>query len=103
MLQERYAILEKAYAYIALTRQRTIVCNDGAVISVQAGENNASIPRNNTGPYEAVEVVTDVEVPDSWQQYSDGYVYLGVPVALVQDIFARHGGIHTGQLPPFKE
>ena len=93
----------KAYERIAVLERRTITCNDGSVFSIQASEDHACSPRNNVGPYSKVEVSTIVDVPDEWCQYSDGYIYMGVPVKMVKKLIDSHGGIFRGTLPPFKE
>lgn len=75
-----------------------IICNDGTTLSVQVGENLYCIPRNNEGPWTHVEVgFPSVTPPESWAEYADGSfpssdVYAYVPVALVEEYIAAHGG-----------
>lgn len=72
-----------------------ITLADGATLSVQASEGHYCIPRNNDGPYTAVEVgFPDPKPPRSWRKYADGdsSVYGYVPVALVRRYIKLHGG-----------
>jgi hypothetical protein len=78
-------------------------CADGTVLSVIVGEHLYCSPRDNHGPYFAVEVGTWVPVPSTWAEYADyehgedeagdhlrvhGYV----PVHLVRALILEHGG-----------
>lgn len=80
---------------------------DGVSLSIQASAFHYSIPRENVGPYAAVEVgfIEDkkrkpVTPPRTWKQYADGSfpndVYGYVPVALVERFIKRHGGVKKG-------
>jgi|SRR5215831_6158829 len=90
-------------AHCLRVRRKRITCNDGTTLSVQVGEHMYCTPRNNDGEYSEVEVsfIQDSEEkpyipPNSWEQYSDGSfpsdVYGYVPVALVEEFIASHGG-----------
>lgn len=79
-----------------------IVCADGTTLSVQANEHVYCSPRDNKGPYSAVEVgFPSAEPPEIWQQYAEepdrptDTVYAYVPIELVSFFIARHGGIDT--------
>jgi len=80
-----------------------IQCADGTSLSVQAGEYFYSIPRTDYGPYEAVEVgyLTSLPPESQWEKYRDPncVVYSYVPVDLVREYVAEHGGeiIRNGQ------
>ena len=85
---------------------KRIECADGFSMSVQASKHNYCEPRiDNAREYTAVEVgfpsdyepmlVPWVEDPDDYT----GTVYGWVPVQVVVDVCAKHGGIVTGQLP----
>ena len=78
-------------------------CADGTLLSVITGAMLCCTPRDDTGPYEKVEVGTWVPTPDSWAEYADyshsndesgdhlrvhGYV----PVTVVREFIAAHGG-----------
>lgn len=80
-----------------------IKCKDGVSLSVQASRFHYSSPRDDDGPYTAVEVgfIQDadgnaVTPPDSWREYAEGEfpndVYAYVPVELVEDFITSHGG-----------
>lgn len=68
-----------------------ITCRDGAVFSVQASEFTYCTPRDNTGPWTAVEVMTISEdvIPRNWEQDDDG-IGAWVPIeAVAQEILDR--------------
>lgn len=76
-----------------------IECNDGWMVSVQADEFKYCEPRNNVGPYTTVELgypnAPDPDLADYIECSSDdpmSAVYLRVPVRLVEQIIAKHGG-----------
>ena len=84
----------------------TVICDDGARLSVQANRTFWCVPRNDVGPYSAVEALvpsTSPEPPESWAPYRepgiDG-IYAKLPVALVWDYIDAHGGMVAGDLPP---
>ena len=77
-----------------------IVCKDGFKVSVQATHGAYCSPRTNTGPWHAVELGFPSDRPtDAIMQYCEdperptdtvsGYV----PVELVEDLIAAHGGM----------
>ena len=82
-------------------RQR-IECVDGVSLSVQASAGHYCTPRNDKGPWTAVEVgfpltkdKMDIAMPVAWQEYADGVdssVYGYVPVELVEKFISEHGG-----------
>ncbi len=77
---------------------------DGESLSVQAGELLYSNPRENRGPWYAVEVgFPSITPPESWKEYFDGdweisggtdSVYAYIPIELVVDFINEHGGIN---------
>lgn len=81
-----------------------ITCRDGATLSVQAGRNKASRPReDNAGPYSHVEVGYPNPRPEGdWWAYAESLgngnggrptgIYGYVPVELVRAYVAEHGG-----------
>lgn len=80
-----------------------IVCKDGTTLSVQTGDGLYCEPRNNVGPYTQVEVgFPSVTPPDSWTEYSEtedntSNIFGYIPVSLVEDYIASHGGIDIGK------
>lgn len=79
--------------------RKRVECNDGTTLSVQVGENLYCTPRNDDGPWTHVEVgYPSALPPDSWKEFGDTYddspadVYAFVPVALVEEYIAAHGG-----------
>lgn len=83
-------------------------CADGVSLSIQASKTHYSIPREDVGPYVAVEVgfIEDkkgkqVTPPRTWKKYADGdkfpnAVYGYIPVSLVERFIKNHGGIKDG-------
>ena len=76
-----------------------IECQDGTTLSVQVGSSLYCTPRTNSGPWTHVEVgFLDVAPPDTWKEYADDVssetpdVYGYVPVRLVEEYIAAHGG-----------
>lgn len=90
-----------------MRRFKRITCADGATVSVQASEYHYCTPRGNEGPYTEIEAgFPSVPPPESWLAFSDGdsdptqTVYGYMPVALVAEFVAAHGGMVDGELPP---
>jgi hypothetical protein len=89
-------------------RYAALVCEDGFSVSIQAGERSYCSPRNDIGPYTAVELGFPNEedpliIP--WaEDGSDlkGTVYGYVPVDIVLEMITNHGGIKSGELPPME-
>ncbi len=85
-------------------QRNRLICNDGVTLSVQVGRNLYCIPRDDNGQWDAVEVgfVQDangnpLEMPESWIEYAEtcttkSDVYSYVPVAVVEEFIAAHGG-----------
>ena len=83
-----------------------VCCADGFSMSVQASRYNYSSPRNNTGPWDSVEVgmpsayeyclMPYAEDPDRPTETIYGYV----PNKLVRSIIEVHGGLVSGEVPP---
>lgn len=71
-----------------------IVCKDGTTLSVQASEGHYCEPRNNQGPWYAVEVgYPSAKPPIKWEKFCDGVdVYARVPVTEVKAFINQHGG-----------
>lgn len=86
-----------------------VVCADGASVSIQAGRHTYCTPRDDYGPYTAIEAGFPTErPPDSWFSYMDGddadptqTVYGYMPIVLVAEFINAHGGMVSGELPPF--
>lgn len=87
-------------------RDRTI-CVDGTSLSIQADEYKYCSPRNDNGNWIKVEVgfiwdkeEKQISPPDTWANYADGPfpsdVYGYVPIYLVEEFIASHGGISSG-------
>jgi len=89
-------------------RRDRVVCKDGFTMSVQAGRGLYSTPRENVGPYSAVEIGFPSDVEPLLASYAEGFVtkdltrdvYPYVPVAVVRAVIAKHGGQVDGECPP---
>jgi hypothetical protein len=77
-----------------------IVCADGFSMSVQASAFHYCSPRDNEGPYTAVEIGYPSEKVDDFMEYIDGgedddptsTVYGYVPLKIVAKTVDTHGG-----------
>ena len=97
---KRLGTLSGSYTFKEIAER--ITCQDGESLSVQAGRMLYSTPRDDVGPYCAVEVgFPSVSPPESWREYFDGdwdtehhtgSVYGHVPVGLVEEFLEAHGG-----------
>lgn len=89
-----------------VVRRFRLLCNDGFHISVQASAVHHCYPRGNTGPYESVELGFASRRDRGVRKIADGYKYTvnpgnleqeticsGAPVAKVESMVRRHGGI----------
>lgn len=82
---------------------QSIVCKDGFSISVQAHARGYCLPRDNIGPYVAVEcgfpsgpVTPEMMafIERGWTEPTES-VFAYVPVAIVRELIAMHGGEAT--------
>ena len=89
-------------------RCKRVECADGFSMSVQAGTANYSTPRSALGPYTAVEVGFPSRADYLLEPYFDGDsntedmtkgVYAWVPVQVVTNVLAKHGGMISGEVP----
>lgn len=86
-----------------------VFCNDGTSLSIQASRGHYCQPREDEGPYWAMEVGfikdangNELTPPESWAEYADGPkfpndVYGYVPVEMIDAFIADHGGLRTEQ------
>ena len=85
-----------------MSRLPPITCGDGTRLSIQGGESNYSTPRIDNAYYSAVEVLFlgGARPPASWDGYYDGHSTAEyVPVKMVKEYIADHGGLASGDLP----
>jgi hypothetical protein len=88
-----------------IVRSKRIVCEDGFTVSVQASALHYCEPRNDEGPYSAVELGFPSEEEPLIVEFADEEdnltetVYGWVPSHVVKKLMAKHGGIMEGQLP----
>lgn len=89
-------------------RCQRVECADGFGMSVQAGTANYSTPRSALGPYTQVEVGFPTSTDYLLEPYFDGDsnhedltkgVYAYVPVQVVTNVLAKHGGMISGEVP----
>jgi hypothetical protein len=99
--------MEKYEEFIEATSRCTrVVCADGFEMSVQAHEGAYCTPRtNNADTYALVEVgFPSIEEPMlmKWAEDKESptdTVYGWVPVKVVTDVIAKHGGMVSGEVP----
>ena len=83
-----------------------VCCADGFEMSVQANVSAYCSPRENSGKYELVEVGFPSAVEPMLMPYAERRdkptktVYGYVPVEVVTNVLAKHGGIVSGEVPP---
>ena len=83
-----------------------VCCADGFEMSVQANISAYCLPRRNSGKYEFVEVGFPSAVEPMLMPYVEDRgkptktVYGYVPVEVVTNVLAKHGGIVSGEVPP---
>ena len=86
---------------------KRVVCTDGFTMSVQANEGAYCSPRVSRSPsylevevgYPSVREEMLMPYAESPEQATDT-VYAYVPVAVVTNVIAKHGGIVSGDVPP---
>jgi len=85
---------------------KTIVCADGFSMSVQAGTGNYCKPRQSGADrYTAVEVGFPSHEEPLLLEYAaepnhpTETIYAYVPVQVVTDVIAKHGGMIKGEVP----
>ena len=94
--------MKKSWDY----RYPRVVCADGFSMSVQAHDGAYCSPRsNNAKKYKEVEVGFPSAEEPLLMEYCDGQeptdsVYGYVPVQVVTNVIAKHGGIVEGEAPP---
>ena len=85
---------------------KMVECADGFSMSVQASSRHYSEPKNDVGPYEAVEVGGVSSYDYFLHKYAEdpdnptGTVYGWVPADTITLCIDAHGGMVGGELPP---
>lgn len=75
-----------------------VECADGTCLSVQASKFHGCLPKDDFGPYQAVEVYLLTEeciIPAEWTLYQsqwDANLFGWIPVEAVRAFIASHGG-----------
>ncbi len=88
-------------------RYKRVVCKDGFSVSIQASETNYCSPRvDGADKYYEVELGFPSSEEQLLMEFAEmpgkptDTVYAYVPVALVNLVLAKHGGIVEGEVPP---
>ena len=87
-------------------KYKRVRCADGFNMSVQAGPHSYSSPKDDMGPYVAVEVGFPSEEEGLLMLYAENpdtptrTVYAYTPSSVVLNVLAKHGGVVSGELPP---
>jgi len=91
---------------VGSNRNRQVVCADGFKMSVQAHHGAYCTPRmSGADKYEEVEVGFPSQREDMIMEYAEEpakptqTVYAYVPVQVVTNVLAKHGGIVDGEVP----
>jgi hypothetical protein len=90
--------------YQVRNNHKRIYCKDGYNFSVQARSGAYCSPREDFGPWYEVEVGYPSAVEDTLMPYVDddskplNTVYGYVPIDIVEEIVARHGGIDHAKM-----
>jgi hypothetical protein len=90
-----------------MAKFKYVHCKDGFGVSIQASKTTYCEPRNDLGPYTAVEL----GFPSASEPLIIGYaedkdsptetIYGWVPVGVVKALLIKHGGIESGTHPEF--
>ena len=98
--------VEEFYRAVGDKRCKLVVCADGFSMSVQANSTSYCSPRRDyANPYTSVEVgFPNKEEPLllEWAEEPDkptATVYAWVPVRVVTNVIAKHGGMVEGTVP----
>ena len=90
-----------------MSKYKPITCKDGFKMSIQAGADMYSIPKQNSVErYEAVEIGYPSAKESLILEYAEkpntptDTVYPYVPVDIVTLVIAKHGGMVSGEVPP---
>ena len=96
---QKYRKIEKLIPGMTRTYNPNVVCKDGFVMSVQAGQSLYSEPRDVVDSYEEAEVGFPSEEESLLTTYAeDGEnlcdtVYGYVPCSIIDEVIEKHGGI----------
>ena len=88
-----------------MKKNKRVVCADGFTMSVQADDFTYCLPRNDEGPYTAVEIgfpSDREELIIDWAEDKASptqTVYGYVPSHIVSLVLAKHGGMVEGEVP----
>ena len=86
-------------------KNERVVCADGFTMSVQADDFTYCLPRNDKGPYTAVEIGFPSEYEELIIDWAEDKasptdtVYGYVPAHIVSLVLAKHGGMVEGEVP----
>ena len=93
---------EAWHGKIPMMRQmKRIKCADGLIFSAQASEYTYCSPRENIGPWSAVEIGFPSQKVDEFMAYAEEAdkptqtVYGWVPVEVVEAVVEKHGGFES--------
>ena len=92
---------QKVLTDFAFPLAKRITCADGFSLSVQATHGAYCSPRTNVGPWNEVEVGYPSAAPELIGEYAESpeapteTVYPYVPIGLVEQLIALHGGQST--------
>ena len=89
-------------------KYEVLVCADGFRMSVQGNSGAYCEPRNDAGPYTAVEVGYPSSADSNLLPYAENpdaptdTIYGWVPSAVILEVINSHGGWVSGEMPPME-
>lgn len=103
LMRQRDQTDPDVFADLKFPIAKRIICNDGFSLSVQATYGAYCSPRRNIGPWHKVAVGFPSDVPALIMNYAEQpehpteTIYRYVPIELVEELIASHGGIKVSE------
>ena len=103
-------LIEALMRMSAATPKEPVECEDGFKMSVQASASHYCTPRTDNSPvYLFAEIGCASERESLIMEYAEDQknptttVYCNVPYKVIMAVIEKHGGMISGELPPFPE
>ncbi len=103
---QKYRTVTKLVPGMTSSHTPYVVCKDGFVMSVQAGQSLYSSPRDVANNYKEAEVGFPSTEESLLASYADdeenlcGTVYGYVPCSVIDAVIEKHGGIDESKIDP---
>ena len=101
---QKYRTVAKLGMGMTSSHTPYVICKDGFVMSVQAGQSLYSEPRDVVDSYEEAEVGFPSEEESLLTSYAEdeenlcGTVYGYVPCSIIDEVIEKHGGIDESKI-----